>query len=261
MFANSMHLENFLRSEFSNVSENFNVVHINAQSLSYHWQYFYQVFTGQDIHAILVSETWLKPKSICFFPGYTIIHNDRIHQRGGGVAIFLRKNIPYEEVSRSTQPPPSDAGEHLFVEIELNGFKLLLGVYYGKPKLNYLASFEDLLANVTRGREVIILGDFNTDLLRTTKRSVINFKSVIEKYGLHLAPPNATHLAKNQITPTLLDLMLVSSVNSVAKHGQCPAPGFSRHDLIYLSYRNKTTVTSTFLDSYLDHEHGNPREH
>lgn len=38
----------------------------------------------------------------------------------------------------------------------------------------------------------------------------------------------------------ILDLLVVRNLNKVIQHGQFPAPGFSLHDLIYLSYSVKT---------------------
>ncbi|CAB3244509.1 unnamed protein product [Arctia plantaginis] len=186
-----------------------------------------------------VSESWLKPclpSGSYSLPGFHLIRNDRSVRGGGGVAIYLRTHIPFSIVSLSSQPPPTDAGEHLFLEVELHHHKLLLGVYYS-PSLhvNYFSSFEQILENLTPSYEhTIILGDFNTCLLKGDARSVY-LRSVVESSNLSILPSGATHNAPNCV-PSLLDLIIVSNTEHVTNHGQCSADEFSHHDLIYLSY-------------------------
>ncbi|XP_050558188.1 uncharacterized protein LOC126912056 [Spodoptera frugiperda] len=81
------------------------------------------------------------------------------------------------------------------------------------------------------------MGDFNTNLLHTTLRSR-KLRNIIESVGLHVLPLQATHSSTGG-EDTWLDLALTSSPTHVSSHGQCPAPCFSRHDLIHLSYRLK----------------------
>ncbi|CAK1589714.1 unnamed protein product [Parnassius mnemosyne] len=79
------------------------------------------------------------------------------------------------------------------------------------------------------------MGDFNTCLLKGDNRS-IKLEAIIEACNMQILPLSATHNFPNS-TPSLLDLIMVSSSNLVFKHGQCPADAFSYHDLIFLSYK------------------------
>ncbi|KAL0851590.1 hypothetical protein ABMA28_007372 [Loxostege sticticalis] len=79
------------------------------------------------------------------------------------------------------------------------------------------------------------MGDFNTCLLKNDSRST-RLRSLISSCNLNILPLKATHFFPN-CAPSLLDLMIVSSTDHVAKHGQCHADAFSYHDLIYLSYK------------------------
>ncbi|KAJ8731621.1 hypothetical protein PYW07_004785 [Mythimna separata] len=126
-------LADTLESHFSDVPKNFNVVHINAQSVPAHYTDMLANLDCKNIHAILVSESWLKPclpSTSYSLPGFQLIRNDRVSGGGGGVAIYLRPQIPFSIVDMSAQPPPQNAGEHLFLEVNLNHVKILLGVYY-----------------------------------------------------------------------------------------------------------------------------------
>ncbi|CAH2216707.1 jg26201, partial [Pararge aegeria aegeria] len=79
------------------------------------------------------------------------------------------------------------------------------------------------------------MGDFNTCLLKNDFRAS-RLKSMVQAANLRILPLSATHSFPN-CTASLLDLVLVSSLDYVAKHGQCPADAFSYHDLLYLSYK------------------------
>ncbi|KAG6439436.1 hypothetical protein O3G_MSEX000772, partial [Manduca sexta] len=197
-------------------------------------------FDHTNIHAILVSESWLRPclpSTSYSLPGFRLIRNDRIGKGGGGVAIYLRAHIPFSVVSTSSQPPPSHAGEHLFLDLTLSHSKVLLGVYYSPSSLiNYFSSFEMLLENFVPSYDhVVIMGDFNTCLQKNDHRSS-SLKTVVNSCNMHILPLSTTHHFPNS-TPSLLDIMLVASPQSVTKHGQCPADEFSYHDLIFLSYK------------------------
>lgn len=233
-------LHDTLTSQFSDCQKNFNVVHINAQSIPEHYSDILATFDVQNIHAILVSESFLKPclpSTSYSLPGFHLIRNDRIGARCGGVAIYLRSHIPFAIISMSTQPPPINSGEHLFIEITLSHTKFLLGVYYS-PSLtvDYFSSFENLLQTLVPSyNHNIIMGDFNTCLLKNNGRSS-SIKSIATANNLNILPSNSTHHFPN-CQPSLLDLIMVSSLSHVFKHGQCTADAFSYHDLIFISYK------------------------
>lgn len=228
-----------LDSNFSDCLKHFNVIHINAQSIPAHYPDMLASFDSRNLHAILVSESWLKtclPSTSYSLPGFRLIRNDRVGRGGGGVAIYLRSHIPFSIVNSSAQPPLPDAAEHLLVEITLSHTKILLGVFYCPPTSNYFNSFESLLVNIVPlYSHSIFMGDFNTCLHKDDSRSK-KLLSIVESCNLHVLPLAATHFSPG-CTPSLLDLILVSSLDFVSSHGQYPADAFSYHDLIFLSYK------------------------
>ncbi|CAG4980942.1 unnamed protein product [Colias eurytheme] len=233
-------LNETLISQFSNVVKNFNVIHINAQSLPAHYSDFLTSFDCSCIHAIVISETWLKPclpSTAYSLPGFNIIRNDRVGRVGGGVAIYLKSSITYSVISASPQPTPVDSLEHLFLEITLCHQKVLLGALYS-PNLSvdYFSYFDQLLDKFTRSfQHVILMGDLNTCLIKNDHRSK-KLLSTIDCYNMNILPLNATHHFPD-CSPSLLDLIIVSSLDYVAIFGQCAAEGFSYHDLIFVSYK------------------------
>lgn len=89
-----------LSSNFNSLSNGvINICHINAQSVPSHFNDMIEAFTGNNIHAILISESWFKSHLLSTsyaLPGYVLIRNDRIGRRGGGVAIYLRSNLRHK---------------------------------------------------------------------------------------------------------------------------------------------------------------------
>lgn len=230
-------LDETLHTTFSDVVKNFNAVHINAQSIPAHFSDMLDSFTDNNIHAIFVSESWLKPclPSIAYsLPGFHLIRCDRTGRGGGGVAIYLRTHIPFNIVCSSNS---SNEAEFLFLEITLSHSKVLLGVFYSpSSSVDYFSSFEYLLENLTPSfNHTIIMGDFNTCLLKNDSRAY-RLKSVASACNLNILPLQATHFFPN-CNPSLLDLILVSSPEHVSKFGQHTADAFSFHNLLYLSYK------------------------
>ena len=105
-------LGDLLRIKFSqNVDRLLNVCHVNAQSIPSHYNELYDTFTNNNVHAVLISETWLKPELLSTaysLPGFILLRNDRIGKRGGGVAIYLRADLPYKILSTSS---PNNSAE------------------------------------------------------------------------------------------------------------------------------------------------------
>ena len=232
-------LSSLLENKFNNFPKNFNVVHINAQSLPAHYPDLLDSFNLKSIHAILVSETFLKPglPSTAFpLPGFHLIRNDRTEKGGGGVAIYLRNHFPFSILHKSPSAY-SNSSEHILIEVLFGTLKVLLGVFYS-PNLhiNYFDAFEDLLERYAPGADhSIIMGDFNTCLLKNDYRTN-RLQNIINSANLNILPTNATHSFPG-CAPSLLDLMIVSSTERVATFGQMSADAFSYHDLVYLSYK------------------------
>ncbi|KAM3968437.1 uncharacterized protein ACR2FA_003413 [Aphomia sociella] len=153
-------LENNINVTFSTYDKNFNVAHINAQSVPAHHTDLLTTFTSKHVHAILISESFLKPSlsSTLFpLPGFQLIRNDRtcvVVDGGGsrmvgcgGVAIYLRNDISFKIASVS--PSEHNGPEYLFIEINLHHAKAFLGVFYS-PSLHvdFFSTLEDALMDL-----------------------------------------------------------------------------------------------------------------
>ena len=79
--------------------------------------------------AIGVSETWLRPgDSMCNIDGYDFIGNGRERRRGGGVGIFIRKDLDF--IHRSELDMNTEFIESIFVEVKSSHKNKIFGAIY-----------------------------------------------------------------------------------------------------------------------------------
>ena len=101
-------------------------------------------------------------------PGYDIVRRDR-NRNGGGVAIYIRNNIPFT-IRKDLMP---DNLELLCVELKKPKSKpLLISTWYRPPNSSceLLNDFEKFLKQLDdENKEIIITGDFNCNLLEQSK--------------------------------------------------------------------------------------------
>jgi hypothetical protein len=243
-----------LANNISRFSNNFKVVHINAQSLRCHIDEVRELFLSCNVDAIGVSESWLKPDISNLeiqLPGYNIIRNDRIGKAGGGVAIYLRSHIPYKVLFHSPSHYCSKP-EYLFIEVIINNSKCLLSVCYRPPKIGFLSEFENALLNyMPSHNNILVMGDFNTDLLSPGTFDYRQLTSIFYSCNLTFLPLHATHHTAN--SHTLLDLIAVSDPSQILHHGQISVTGISSHDLVFCVYSFSYHRPKTNFIQYRDH--------
>nr|XP_049696266.1 uncharacterized protein LOC126054490 [Helicoverpa armigera] len=79
------------------------------------------------------------------------------------------------------------------------------------------------------------MGDFNTNLLAPNSPRTRKLLHLVQSSCLTILPLQATHRSTIG-DDSWLDLIIISNQSLVSSHGQYLAPGFSHHDLIFLSY-------------------------
>lgn len=163
------------------------------------------------------------------------------------MAVYLRNGIGYQEICKSDANCASD---YLFLKIRCGLESMLLGVIY-RPNKNIdispvMCILERISCNVPN---IVVCGDINCNLLNTLSsvQLIDNFKS------MDLTPVNvstATHFPKNE-SPSLLDVFFVGDADKALFYSQLTAAGFSKHDLIYLTYDIQLDFVETVI-SYRD---------
>ena len=194
--------------------------------------------TGMDIFA--TSETNIHkntPKSVFEIPNYRFYHKDRVGNRGGS-GIYIKKEIPSKYIPISYE---HDKFEVCAIEVVLNKVKVAVVSIYKSPSVEYRVYdliFESLQALIIKYGHVVILGDLNIDFLNKDTPKYRYFKSqIVDPLGLTQLINKPTRTTKN--TKTLIDLILVSSPESVKYSDVTVCPFEVDHDLIYMAYNFK----------------------
>lgn len=235
------------------------IAHVNSQSLLCHIDEFRDLFSPCSFDLILVCETWLKPNitdTTVGLPSYTLFRNDRVHKVGGGVAIYSKSNLNSFIVLRSDTSRPGRP-EFMFLDVCVGVTHVLVSVCYRAPHLGYLAEYElALLDLLPRYSHVIVMGDFNTDLLGPLTYDKTFLTNMFQSFSMTILPLKATH--HTSTADTWLDVMAVCDPDLVAYHSQVPAPGLSKHDLIFCVYNLHPQKQSAKFVQYRDYKSINP---
>ena len=70
--------------------------------------------------------------------GYNLLHNNRIHREGGGIALSVKEGLSTKELHRSVEvePPPGEFDnepQFIIAEISSPVAKVLVAVLYRRP--------------------------------------------------------------------------------------------------------------------------------
>ena len=134
---------------------------------------------------ICLQETWLSENhdlSTIQLPGYQLISQSRGCSSHGGVAFYLCNDLDFTILP----VPKGSCWDGLFIEITLNSSenchfakkKIIIGNIYRPPRLENIETFFDdiqqILVNLNRKNNVMIVGDFNFDLLKFSRSKQID---------------------------------------------------------------------------------------
>ena len=104
-----------------------------------------------DFSIIGISEAWLSDNNcdLFYLNGYNLAEKHRACKKGGGVGMFIKKDIPY--VYRCDLVSPEPICESLFIEIDKHVFRqqsnTILGVIYRPPNTD-TNSFNGTLSTI-----------------------------------------------------------------------------------------------------------------
>ncbi|XP_046748859.1 uncharacterized protein LOC124412786 [Diprion similis] len=218
-----------------------NVCSLNAQCLMAHFCEFKEFFKVNPYHVIGVVETWLCdaiPDHQVVLPGYVLLRVDRHSKRGGGVAVFVRKELNARLLSSSIGAVDAILPEYLIAEVwGPSQHKILIAIVYRPPKAGYMCTFEDdYIARMVNYKFACVLGDFNADLLFNNDKAV-RLRDFFVKTGISIVPLRpTTHTVDAN---TWIDVCAVSHFAALESWGQSGQPFLSSHDLIYFCLKHK----------------------
>jgi hypothetical protein len=185
------HNDEDLQKVFDTNPDSFKILSLNCQSLNAKFSELKIYTEGScscNFHAICLQETWLSDDSdlsLLQLNGYKFISKGKSSSQHGGVGIYLKDYLKFTVITIDSRAKIWDG---LFIEVDINEYvssgskkSVIIGNIYRPPRDNlenyntFLAEIEQILHNFQRtNKDVILVGDFNIDLLKIKERSIYN---------------------------------------------------------------------------------------
>ena len=210
------------------------IVHQNVRGLLTN---FHMVENFTDTHKIdilTLSETHItetQDSSMFAIDGFTFLHKNRLSGSGGGVAVYIRDGINF---NRRFDLEDENI-ENITIEVFVNKSKsFLISTFYRPPNSskylhkNFNKLFNDILSLLMElKKEIIIMGDMNTDYLKTNDNKEI--KDIIKLYGLTQLVKKPTRIT--QETSSLIDIIATNEPSNISFNDVIPT-SISDHDMV-----------------------------
>lgn len=196
------------RSFKNKTNKPFSVLHLNVRSArnkSDELGIFLNDF-GFSFDVIMLTETWFTQNSdVLDFDNYATFYLNRCSRRGGGVAMYIKKETQCNLMTDITTM--TENYESLCVQLG----NTVLAVMYRPPSGDssaFLGFLERLFQFVgENGYSLILGGDFNIDMNCATVRQV-EFSSLFQSFGFFNVITNSTRVTS--LSETLLDLFITN---------------------------------------------------
>jgi len=230
------------------------LIHINVWSLKNKIDIIQPEIANFDI--VTLSETWLNNDitndQIKMQSFQEPIRCDRTTGTGGGVAVYIKNNMPYKE-----RPDLHVNGlEALWLETKIGQDTALVGTFYRPPsaRVAYWKLIDQSIKNAMNSPfKVYILGDFNCDVNNNPSQYLLD---IIALNNLHQLVDKPTHVTPS--SSTCIDLILVSSLDSITQTDVIP-PICSDHCAPFVVLKTQEKKSSSFKRKIFDYTKLNHR--
>ncbi|CAG4957419.1 unnamed protein product [Colias eurytheme] len=198
-----MHNKNKLRVGF-----------LNPGSLSTNHDEFLIAMDRHNVDIMAINETWLREGEdgrAPAVPGYRLRHIPRptsIRTRGGGVGFYIKNGMS----ARIIPHPVAESIEQMWMKLSLNGQVTIVGTAYRPPWLDinkFLDALIDSISSFSWYDSIVIMGDFNVNLLNSSHVNSKKVTSFLQTFNLtqHITQP--THFTDS--SETLLDIICTNA--------------------------------------------------
>ena len=172
----------------------------------------------ENIDIMFINETHLRPCDKARLPNYNLVRKDRLHNRGGGTAIYSKKSFKCTEYIL----PQLNSIEACAVVLEDENFgEVLMISAYNPPNSKLLSS--ELAALMNSGLPTILAGDLNSKSTHwgcraTNPNGKILQNFILDEGVILAAPDEPTHFPGNLAQrPDILDIMLLKGIPHIPK--------------------------------------------
>lgn len=196
-----------------------------------------QIAKVSNVDVICITESWLNinvSSDVLDIEGYTIVRNDRVGRLGGGILVYLKKNINFKIIEASSNDIGTPETEFIFVEISIDHRKVLMGFFYNPPELDCSQVIHDKLTCLKYQYDhIYLMGDFNTNIINTLSEKVKRFCATLQCLSLSSLGRIPTHF--HRTGASLIDMIITNDTGSVLRFNQIEVPFLSNHDLLFAS--------------------------
>ncbi|XP_026688288.1 uncharacterized protein LOC113472698 [Diaphorina citri] len=147
-------------------------IHVNVRSLNNLKLNMLQIYLKnfKKVDILVLTEISLTKEQMKFYElkNYNLFSYHRANKKGGGIAVYINKNIQSSEVKIMQFKNAEN------IEIELNKKKLIINAVYRPPKSNvkeFIKELKKWLQNKdVKNKDVMIIGDININILEETSQ-------------------------------------------------------------------------------------------
>ena len=233
----------FFRNVNGYYKSNLKIGHLNINSLQNKLDEVKNILNKCLFDIFFISETKLDGTTSDSFlqqPGYRTIRRDR-KKGAGGLIAFVREDIP---VCRRRNLEPESVESLCLDVMDSKKARFIVCACYRSPKFCKITDFLSSLTSAielmyTSRQEILLIGDFNIDLLVGEHGVVAEDNSLMDlcdRFCLQNQISEPTRVTEK--TKSLLDVILASHPERYATCGNLHM-GLSDHDLIYAVRKNK----------------------
>lgn len=134
---------------------NLKILQWNCRSLKHKITELQNLLSLQEIDIAALCETWINQSFLPKFRNFTLNTKNRTDGRGG-VAILVRKGIPYSLLHLTNIPP----------EVEVIGIRVknvnIINIYQPPNVISSTTSWHAVFSQIPQNEQLIIVGDFNS---------------------------------------------------------------------------------------------------
>ena len=198
----------------------FKIIHLNIRSLMQQIDSVRLDILQHDLDILCLSETWLHEKIHDTFitaDGYEIVRLDRDRKKGGGLCMYIKDSITYDQnIFKDLNLSDKNIEIQLVVIKSDNARSMIIANCYRPPNGSIERAVESLTLHLSMAPdvhkfEIVIVGDLNLDCSDSTLHSAKCVSSICAEFSLTNMITLPTRFSGSKWS--ILDIMLTNIRN------------------------------------------------
>lgn len=188
------------------------ILYVNARSMKTKMDEIDIIVADQDINVIVISETWVRREETKYynFKNFHSIYASR-EKRGGGLGIFIHKNLEFEILDKMEQ-------ELSYLAVRLSTINFVISGIYRPPsfrKESFYNIIDEKLENLSKLKcKSLLLGDINIDISKQNNNDTKRLMDIYSSNCFDLCNKGvSTRVSDN--TTSLIDHIITNSSEKI----------------------------------------------